>query len=100
MPNVRYNSGRYYEYKTMTWLKERGYQCIRSAGSKGPIDVVGYNEEMILFVQVKKSSKPRGPTRQEWEKLSRVSVPPNVSVNFHIWVMGRSDPLEYPIFEA
>jgi len=48
-----YKKGRALEYKVRNVLKEHGYFAIRSAGSKIPVDVVGFKENELLFIQCK-----------------------------------------------
>lgn len=53
--NKNYARGRRYEYKAMDLLKKI-FNCsvvVRSAGSKGLIDVVGINDDYTYLVQVK-----------------------------------------------
>jgi hypothetical protein len=95
MPNAKYKQGRYYEHKTMRYLESHGYQCIRSAGSKGSIDVVGYCEGGIVFVQVKCSPKRRGPSKAERTSLARVPVIDNVTVYLFIWIPGVGEPIRW-----
>ena len=51
-----YRKGRALEYAVILELKKRGYRFfIRSAGSKGAIDVLASNGMEILAIQVKKN---------------------------------------------
>ena len=52
MPNKRYESGVRFERRVMGDLAERGYYCLRSAGSHSMIDVVAIGQE-VLLVQCK-----------------------------------------------
>jgi hypothetical protein len=40
MPNKNYNKGRAFEYKTINYLRKKGYWCVRAWGSKGVYDLM------------------------------------------------------------
>ncbi len=69
-----YSKGRQYEYRTIKSLKDQGFNCIRSAGSHGPFDIVAWNEDVIYFIQVKVGVKP---TRKEIDEILNIPVPMN-----------------------
>lgn len=48
-----YRNGADFERKTRHDLEEQGYEVIRSAGSKGKVDLVAFKTGQILFVQNK-----------------------------------------------
>lgn len=56
----QYAAGRTREYKVRDLLVDNGYDVVRSAGSKGAIDLVAIKPGQILFVQVKTLAPP-GP---------------------------------------
>lgn len=62
----QYGAGRAREYKVRDLLIAEGYDVVRSAGSKGAIDLVAIKAGQILFVQVKTTTPP-GPA--SWNKL-------------------------------
>ena len=62
----RYVSGRYFEYKTRKALEKEGYYVVRSAGSKGAVDLVALGEIGIRLVQVKS-----GASRVDRNEVSR-----------------------------
>lgn len=68
--NKNYQSGRNFEYKTKRIWEEKGYLCLRSAGSHGPFDVVAIPidrpERPVVLIQCK-----RVKTRAEWERLRK-----------------------------
>ena len=49
----RYAAGRRLEYIARDEMQTRGYTVIRSAGSKGPVDLVGIGPRDVLLIQVK-----------------------------------------------
>lgn len=57
MPNRNYVRGRAFEYRVIRDLQERGFWCIRAAGSKGAVDVLALAKGQILLVQAKTSGK-------------------------------------------
>jgi holliday junction resolvase Hjr len=58
----RYRAGRDFEYKVRDNLTADGYEVIRAAGSKGPVDLVAFKGGMqrgtwhsqLLFIQAKR----------------------------------------------
>lgn len=48
-----YAQGAAFERKTRKHLEENGYEVIRSAGSKGKVDLVAFKRGELLFVQNK-----------------------------------------------
>jgi len=50
---TRYSDGYRFECTTRDALKTDGYEVIRSAGSKGKVDLVAFKTGQILFVQNK-----------------------------------------------
>ena len=61
-----YVFGRALEYQIMAELEAYGYFCVRSSGSKGPVDVVGFREDGTVFVQCKRQ---RYVAPGEWNTL-------------------------------
>lgn len=53
----QYQRGRRVEQEVIDFLGSRGYDCIRSAGSKGAADIVAVHDGEICFIQVKISEK-------------------------------------------
>jgi Holliday junction resolvase-like predicted endonuclease len=49
------------EHQVCHELRQRGYFCVRSAGSHGPVDVVALRNGGGWLVQVKSDSKDYGP---------------------------------------
>ncbi len=84
-----YRIGRRQEYRTMRLLEAAGYETLRSAGSHGPWDVVGFNSVGIVVVQVKNS---RLPSPEELEHLRSFAVPQNCRKLIHIWRPRKALP--------
>ena len=79
-----YRRGRDLEYRARDRLIDRGYTVVRSAGSKGPVDLVAISQEQILLIQVKAAG-------QCWpadiEKLRAIPTP-DLGVDKEIWEWG------------
>lgn len=56
---TRVNSGVMFEYKVRDYFEARGYTVIRSAGSKGPIDLIAFNSSECQLIQCKKEDRHR-----------------------------------------
>jgi len=52
---TKYESGRRLEYIVRNKLRERGFVVVRSAGSKGPLDLVAWKGNDIRFIQCKRT---------------------------------------------
>lgn len=46
-----------YEHEAIQLLEREGYQCIRSAGSRGPMDLIAFGHDRVLLVQVKSTKR-------------------------------------------
>lgn len=61
MPNKNYLRGRAYEYKAMRQLEEEGYTALRTAGSHGFADVLGFKEGVkVRCIQIKRTKSLPG----------------------------------------
>lgn len=86
MPNKNYAAGRRYEYACKKKLEAEGWTVLRTAGSHGDADLVGYRVSMgggtylvgserlqytrissVLFVQCKRS-----PTKADRDKIQQL----------------------------
>ena len=76
-----YSKGVRLEYAARDVLIARGYTVVRSAGSKGPVDLVATCEKHILLIQVKAQGQVRPADRA---KL-RVVPTPSRGVYREIW---------------
>jgi Holliday junction resolvase len=68
MPTTRYERGRNLEYRLKKQLEDEGYTVIRSAGSHSPVDLVAFNQEEVLFIQVKSSES-------QAKRVEKIAVP-------------------------
>ena len=69
----RYAKGRRLEWLARDALIAQGYTVIRSAGSKGPVDLVAIGPAEIRLIQVKAVG---GVRRADLRKLRQVACPP------------------------
>lgn len=73
---TNYTIGRRLEYLCRDELQAQGYTVIRSAGSKGAIDLCAIRGDAIILIQVKKSARD---VAEGVKALQAVSVPSNVT---------------------
>ena len=93
----RYASGANIEREIKKKLESDGFSVIRSAGSKGSIDLVAYDNKIIKFIQVKYApdKKHMKVTKKEYAKLRKLVVP--ACATKEIWFRIRRVK-EYVIF--
>lgn len=72
------------EYKTIRLLESAGYQCMRSAASLGPFDVIATYPLGIRCIQVKANAWP-GPVERESLRAAAANLPPNALVECWRW---------------
>lgn len=89
MVSKNYNTGRKYEYKTMNYLKSKGYRCIRSAGSHGVFDVTAFNKYVIRLIEVKRNDYP---LPNEILGMKSFVCPDNCKKEIWIWKNRKSEP--------
>lgn len=78
MPNRNYEAGRRLEHDVRRHLVGEGYEVIRSAGSKGAIDVIALKEGQVLLVQAKRNGVC--PPAERAELLRVAGLLPGVGV--------------------
>jgi len=78
---AEYPKGRRRELAVKHFLEALGYTVIRSAGSKGPWDLVAYKEGEVRFIQVKSAK----PSRPFLERLFRGPEAP-MTPSYEVWV--------------
>ena len=69
------------ENRARTILEKQGYYVIRSAGSKGIIDLVAIKWTHIKLIQV----KSRGISKAEIDAILDLRVPQNVHKEIWLW---------------
>ena len=65
------------EYRARDWLRAVGFYVVRSAGSKGAIDLVAFNGHSLRLITVKRGGAALSPT--ERAALLAIPVPPNAT---------------------
>jgi len=82
------------EYRTGNFLNERGYFTVRSAGSRGPFDIIGHNLQTgyVKFVQ-SKSNGYFGDSDLQGLHFWRGHFVPDY---FHVELWDWQDGLQYP----
>ena len=76
-----YAKGCRLENRARTMLEKQGYYVIRSAGSKGVIDLVAVSWRGIKLIQV----KSRGISKAEVDAIMDLRVPQNVHKEIWLW---------------
>lgn len=89
----------------MAHLAERGYDVLRSSGSRGKVDVVAVGDQRLLFIQAKISRPVISPAeRKAVRKMAnRVGAWPLVAYRINGRVLFRrltgDGPKEFEVFE-
>ncbi len=78
--NSPYKKGRSLEWRAKRQLQTEGYVVIRSAGSKGPVDLVAFNRSSVRLIQVVKGRIPSS----KLQALKRLPVPKGCRLE--VWV--------------
>ena len=71
MPNKNYVNGRSFEYRVKRRLEADGYYVVRSAGSKGKVDLLAVKDGNAAFVQCKRHG---AIDKEEANKLYEISL--------------------------
>ena len=76
-------------------LTEAGWWCLRSAGSRGPIDVFAFNATEVRLIQVKSTKDPLQPSALSLfvaavEDLRRMPKPPAASRWLYVKILRGS----------
>jgi len=74
--------GRRNEHKTIRLLEDLGYECVRSAASRGTFDVIAFNAKSVKLVQVKSN---RWPGSAETEAMELFECPAIASKEVWRW---------------
>lgn len=92
MANIR--SRLKFENKLVEFLQYQGYCCLRSAGSRGPIDVIAFNDSHVRAIQLKTTKALKGTFGKDYSlrymcadaigELQDVPLPPNFTRE--LWV--------------
>ena len=90
MSKTSQRAGYLAELEASSALRAMGYEVARSAASKGPFDLIAFDEKVVRFIQVKlhPSSSPH-PTKAERAAVAKVRVPKGCQKE--LWVKRRGD---------
>jgi len=80
---ANYHAGRRREYRAQRILEAAGYQTIRAASSKGPVDVIAFKRGDVRFVSVK--SGAAYASRTEREGLKTLADDLATAISVEIW---------------
>ncbi len=80
--NAAKRKGTRNEHRSMAVLEASGYRCVRSGGSLGVFDLVGFCAVSIVLVQVKTNA---WPGLLEIEAMREFQVPYGVHKLIHRW---------------
>lgn len=102
MPNL-YAKGRRAEYRARKQLEDEGYAVIRSAGSKGPWDLVAYRPThwwsipAARMIQVKSYQNPPSETAIDrlLQELNNYPIPGCFGRELWVYIKGNSIPTVY-----
>lgn len=78
MPNSNYRRGARLERLWIQQMKSKGYQATRSAGSKGMIDCIAWNDHEMILVQIKNSRAAY--SQKDVDALREMPRPPRAKV--------------------
>ena len=70
------------EHRSVAILEAAGYNCTRSAASKGAWDVIGVSSTDFVLVQCKSN---RWPSAIELEEMKLFPAPTNARKIIHLW---------------
>jgi len=68
---ANYARGIKVEYRVRDLYKYKGYRVIRSAGSRGPWDLLAYDKFNVIFIQCKNHK----PTKDELNDFNHAIIP-------------------------
>jgi Holliday junction resolvase len=87
-----YKKGAFAEWYISRLLKEKGFFVIRSAGSRGPIDLLAANKDKIIAIQVKKASIAEHEKEALIKIASLFKAEPMIASKINKrWVLKRAD---------
>ena len=88
-----YNRGYKKELQAIRELQVSGYTALRSAGSRGPFDIIGVNAKETLLIQIKRTKRlgidftniPRH-YKKDIQRLRDFSAPPSSRKELWVWI--------------
>ncbi|NIQ88667.1 MAG: hypothetical protein GWN93_06130 [Deltaproteobacteria bacterium] len=89
---TKYEQGRRFEQRVRNYLEEAGYCVVRSAGSKGPADLVAFDQSVIMLIQCATSEEAK--SERDREKLRDFAVNRHMAPVM-VWKDGYRGPLVF-----
>ena len=84
-----YALGATFERRVKKQLEDAGYFVVRSAGSKGQLDLVAFGDGRTLFIQCKRARLTSG----EWAALAaladRLGAIPILADRVGLWILNK-----------
>ena len=96
----QYRAGRRLEYKCIQELRRRGFSAQRTAGSRGPFDVVAWTNRNVHFIQVKKATTlarlkaARRDARTAWAYATQPWIP---GLHIELWAWHNKGWIVYDL---
>lgn len=95
-----YTRGRRREWIVRNDLRRRGYAVIRSAGSKGVIDLLAYKHDDVIAVQVKSSPSAARAALRDMSALQQDAQLPRAWKCVATYVVGSTVYYVPPLDDA
>jgi Holliday junction resolvase len=81
-----------YENELMEILEADGFKCLRSAGSRGPVDVFAFNDKELRMIQAKSTKDLNRPGnlsvfREAIALLSKLPSPPGATKHLYVRIL-------------
>lgn len=89
---TNYRQGRAAEYRSIRVLEAAGYRCVRTAGSHGMWDVIGFGPVDCVLVQCKRGARPNITRILEEMREEQAHLPSNARQLLHWWRVRAREP--------
>lgn len=87
---TRYETGRRAEYRARDQMLNDGFHSVlRTAGSHGPVDLVGVSAQFVKFVQVKSTRNAKASFATELAALCDWQVPEGCVKELWVWIVPQ-----------
>ena len=87
---TRYQRGARREHAAIRSLESQGFECLRSAQSSGPLDIVALGAASIRLIQVKsRADGGIGPSELEAAKEAMAHLPRLPGVSYEVWAYRK-----------
>jgi hypothetical protein len=88
---TNYKRGYVFENKIVRFFRDLGFFVIRSAGSKGPVDVIAWDKDTMYLIQARAFKISPSELKAIGAELLKVPLPPGGwrSIHYEVWVKGN-----------